>query len=93
MSESWAERIPAAIEKAEGQTFGLTECCSDTSRRLYLTKGEVALAKALWELVLSNHDPRAVAKWSDVVLGIELEIMPGGVFAALRAFVEKVEAL
>lgn len=79
---TWAERIPAAIEKAENLI----------SRRLDSYKGrrdftpvEVALAKALWTIVMGRN-----------VESIECndeKCLACVVNKPIRAFVEKVEAL
>jgi hypothetical protein len=70
----WSERIPAAIEKAEGHIDAWVAGIED----LPLTKGEVPLAKALWEVwVWAKEHGRTHA------------IVP----LALRDFVLKVEAL
>lgn len=91
----WVERIPGAMEKAENILAETCSCSRAECRtdRGGLTEIEIGLAEALWAMLLRDHDPRVIEKWSDVVLEIELEIAPGGSLDALRAFVEKVEAL
>lgn len=86
---SWSERIPAAIEKAEGLLGGCdvwlkAEFGQEGIRIDFaITKTEVALAKALWDMYCWIRSELPVKEGTD---GIE-------VHAALRAFVEKVEAL
>ena len=72
----WSTRIPAAIEKAEKLT-PLAEVKSGVVRAL-LTEGEVALAKALWNVLLNEGYG---------------EGEPEDAEAALRDFTEKVESL
>ena len=94
----WSERIPPAIEK--GEAF-FAEVNPNTLSALqgaftygaWLTRGEVALAKALWDEIPANHS------FPD---GVPCEISMDGVSdacltcdpcMALRDFTEKVEAL
>lgn len=75
MKADWAERIPAALAKAEGI---VEQAGSDVKLHGILTAGEVALAKALWAVLLNEGYG---------------EGEPPDAEAALRAFVEKVEGL
>lgn len=91
---TWATRIPAAIEKGEKKAASLeqlllvlkdnnTDLHPGTAQQLIervVTPGEVALAKALWDEWYSEHS----APGNRLI---------GEPPAALRAFVEKVEAL
>lgn len=99
MSEmkSWAERIPAALAKAEKVLEETCSCSCIECRqdRGGLTKTEIALAKALWEVGCQDaYGPGGTAQ-EDVAKhccgGTGKHICPP--CAALRAFVEEVEAL
>lgn len=89
---TWAERIPAAIEKAEGLLGG--DSCEvykgvglhhiEDYREFMISNGEVALAKALWNL------EETYGFMLDDLIVEEERGLPD---PALRAFVEKVEAL
>lgn len=90
MSEqSWPERIPAAIAEAEGWLEG-GEAWVRVASRVWpcdatFTAGEVALAKALWQEFYEGQEPEYANE--------NMEEPRDGCDAALRAFVEKVEAL
>ena len=95
---TWATRIPAAIEKGEKLTAPWVDthqpdvesspCVHCDARdehnrkRGQLSKTEVALAKALWEMW-----PARGMSEDDIVFFLDKEV------PALRAFVEKVEQL
>lgn len=85
---SWAERIPAAIEKAEKLRACeeaycyLTEVCEYCQQMIKLGPDVVALAKALWVA-----EERIHGEWG---LDDQGDDPPS---PALRAFCEKVEAL
>ena len=82
MSEDWAERIPAAIAKAEAELAGAEWRLFDIEEKcIIITRGQVALAKARWA---AHH-----ARWGATsVWEADCDAC-----VALRAFVEKVEAL
>jgi hypothetical protein len=73
----WVERIPQAIEKAEGR-FGAMTVVVGAPPHGWITRTEVALAKALWELFYNS--PEYNGEYTPVP-------------EVLRAFTEKVEAL
>lgn len=84
---TWTERIPAAIEKAEGflgEIYG-TPIVSNEVNGVMLTAGEVALAKALWK-------SRCPDSRTDIPNVHDIEV-PCPRETALRDFVIKVEAL
>ena len=83
----WSERIPAAIEKADDILSKTCPCARAECRtdRGNLTMTEIALAQALW----AGACPASLSP----VPGVHDVEVPCPRHTALRAFVEKVEAL
>jgi hypothetical protein len=86
--QSWAERIPAALEKAEREVRLHERQFAETGAAfgLDITAGEVALAKTLWDAYVWL--PGGGNRFDEALLAGRHPISD-----ALRAFVEKVEGL